>query len=63
MVNGRLTARFSGNGGDRSLLAASDRYFARKFAGSAEDPLRRAVLARLERRERPKTAPRVAAAA
>ncbi len=45
---------------DRGLLAGSDRYFARKFAGTADDPIRQAVLARLHQR---KAAPQVATAA
>ncbi len=36
---------------DRALLATSDRFFARKFAARADDPLREAVLGRLDRRE------------
>ncbi len=45
---------------DRARLAGSDRYFARKFAGTADDPIRQAVLARMTRR---KPAAQVASAA
>jgi hypothetical protein len=45
---------------DRERLASSDRYFARKFAGTASDSVRRAVLARMEQR---KAAPRAATVA
>jgi hypothetical protein len=45
---------------DRDRLAESDRYFARKFAGAVDDPIRRAVIARFEARKRDRRVPAAA---